>query len=72
MTRGLLLVLIRAYRYLISPLLGPVCRFEPSCSAYALACVERFGAARGSWLTVKRLCRCHPFSPGGLDLPPES
>lgn len=72
MTRALVLSLIRAYRYLISPLLGPVCRFEPSCSAYGLACVERFGAARGSWLTVKRLCRCHPFTPGGFDPPPES
>ncbi|MFO0607482.1 MAG: membrane protein insertion efficiency factor YidD [Polyangiales bacterium] len=72
MTRALLLALIRAYRYLISPLLGPVCRFEPSCSVYGLACVTRFGAARGSWLTVKRLCRCHPFNPGGHDPPPES
>lgn len=71
MIRALLLALIRAYRYFISPLLGPVCRFEPSCSQYGLACIERFGAARGSWLTVKRICRCNPFHPGGYDPPPD-
>jgi hypothetical protein len=72
MMRTFLLALFRVYRYFVSPLLGPVCRFEPSCSAYGLACVERFGALRGSWLTMKRLARCHPLCPGGLDLPPES
>lgn len=71
MMRALLLGLIRAYRYLISPLLGPVCRFEPSCSCYSMTCIERFGALRGTWLTVKRLARCHPFCPGGYDPPPE-
>jgi putative membrane protein insertion efficiency factor len=71
MVRALLLWLLRVYRFFVSPLLGDVCRFEPSCSRYASACVERFGAARGSWLAAKRLCKCHPFHPGGYDPPPE-
>ncbi|MFO0647502.1 MAG: membrane protein insertion efficiency factor YidD [Polyangiales bacterium] len=70
MIRALLLLLIRAYRFALSPLLGNVCRFEPSCSRYSMTCIERFGAAKGSWLTVKRLARCHPFCPGGYDPPP--
>ncbi len=70
MIRALLLLLIRAYRFAISPLLGNVCRFEPSCSRYSMTCIERFGAAKGSWLTIKRLSRCHPFCPGGYDPPP--
>lgn len=70
MMRALLLGLLRLYRLLLSPLLGNVCRFEPSCSRYATACIERFGAGRGSWLAAKRLCRCHPFHPGGYDPPP--
>ena len=69
--RALLLLLLRFYRAALSPYLGNVCRFEPSCSRYSTACIERFGAARGTWLTVKRLCRCHPFHPGGWDPPPE-
>lgn len=71
MIRALFLLLLRLYRYLLSPLFGPSCRFEPSCSRYATACVERFGAARGSWLAVKRVCRCHPWNAGGYDPPPE-
>ncbi len=70
MIRALLLALIRAYRFALSPLLGNVCRFEPSCSRYSMTCIERFGAAKGSWLTLKRLGRCHPFCPGGYDPPP--
>lgn len=66
-----LLVLIRVYQRLLSPLLGDVCRFHPSCSRYAATCLERFGVVRGSALAVWRLCRCHPFHPGGVDLPPE-
>jgi putative membrane protein insertion efficiency factor len=65
-----LMMLIRAYQRLISPLLGRVCRFEPSCSTYALQCVETHGAARGSLLSVIRLCKCHPLHPGGYDPPP--
>lgn len=70
MIRELLLLLLRIYRATLSPLLGNVCRFEPSCSRYATACVEHWGAGRGSWLAVKRLCKCHPFHPGGYDPPP--
>ena len=70
MTR-VLLVLLRGYRRWISPLLGPRCRFAPSCSAYAVEALTVHGAARGSWLTVRRLVRCHPFHPGGHDpVPP--
>ena len=65
-----LLLLIRAYQLVISPLLGPVCRFEPSCSRYAAACLSLHGAWKGSILAVKRIARCHPFNPGGYDPPP--
>ncbi len=68
--RWLLLRLIRLYQVTISPMLGPVCRFEPSCSRYTFTCIERFGALRGGWLGLKRLLRCHPFHPGGYDPPP--
>ena len=66
-----LIFLIRAYRWLLSPLLGPACRFEPSCSAYAEEALRRHGAARGSWLAIKRLGRCHPLCRGGIDPVPE-
>ena len=52
---------IQAYRFILSPLLGPVCRFQPSCSAYALEAIEKHGALRGLWLTMQRLARCHPI-----------
>jgi putative membrane protein insertion efficiency factor len=65
--RTILKALINAYRWLISPLLGPNCRFYPSCSAYALESLERFGAGRGSWLALRRIARCHPWHPGGYD-----
>jgi putative membrane protein insertion efficiency factor len=65
-----LIFLIRIYQAILSPLLGRVCRFEPSCSRYAVACLEGHGALRGSLLSVKRLCKCHPFHPGGHDPPP--
>ena len=71
MIRSLLLLLLRVYRATLSPLLGNVCRFEPSCSRYATACIDRFGAARGSWLAAQRLVKCHPFHPGGHDPPPQ-
>jgi putative membrane protein insertion efficiency factor len=65
--------LITGYRKFISPLLGAHCRFYPSCSAYALEAIQVHGAGRGSWLGVRRLSRCHPFHPGGLDpVPPAS
>jgi len=70
MTR-LLIGLVRAYRAVLAPLLAPRCRFVPSCSAYALAALETHGALRGSWLTLRRLGRCHPFHRGGVDpVPP--
>ncbi len=70
--RALLLLLIRAYRLALSPVLGPACRFEPSCSAYAEEALARFGAARGSYLAIRRILRCHPFSRAGVDPVPSS
>ncbi|CAN5872833.1 membrane protein insertion efficiency factor YidD [soil metagenome] len=70
MTR-LLILALRAYRTAISPLYGDVCRYYPSCSAYALEAVRRHGAARGSALALRRLGRCHPWAAGGVDpVPP--
>lgn len=70
MTRPLL-ALLRFYRRWISPALGQRCRFAPSCSAYAMEALTVHGAARGSWLAVRRIGRCHPFHPGGHDpVPP--
>jgi putative membrane protein insertion efficiency factor len=63
----LLIGFLKAYRLVISPLYGNVCRYYPSCSAYALTAVQLHGAARGSWLATKRLARCHPWARGGYD-----
>jgi putative membrane protein insertion efficiency factor len=65
--RGLLVGLIRGYRRLLSPLLGPRCRFHPSCSSYGLEAVRVHGATKGSLLTVARICRCNPWNSGGVD-----
>lgn len=65
------LLLIRIYQLVVSPLLGPRCRFEPSCSQYAATCLRRFGLIRGGWLAARRVLRCHPFNPGGHDPPPD-
>jgi putative membrane protein insertion efficiency factor len=67
----LLIGLLKAYRAVISPLYGQVCRYHPSCSAYALDAVREYGALRGSWLAARRLGRCHPWAAGGYDpVPP--
>jgi putative membrane protein insertion efficiency factor len=63
----LLQALIRAYQLLLSPFLGNHCRFTPSCSRYASEAISRYGAAKGTWLAIKRLARCHPFCDGGYD-----
>lgn len=62
---------IQFYRKVISPLKPPTCRFYPTCSAYGLEAIEKHGALRGSWLTIKRISKCHPFHPGGIDYVPE-
>lgn len=72
MLRRFMIACIRLYQVGVSPLLGPCCRFSPSCSHYAVACIHDHGALRGGWLTLRRLLRCHPWHPGGLDLPPPS
>ena len=71
MMRRLLIGLVKGYRLLLSPWLGSACRFEPSCSVYALGALERHGALRGSALTAWRLLRCHPWCAGGHDPVPE-
>lgn len=70
--RAVLRALIRGYQILLSPLLGPRCRFYPSCSHYALEALDTHGLPRGAWLTLKRLGRCHPWHPGGFDPVPVS
>ena len=69
--RKILIFFIRAYQYIISPMLGPHCRFYPTCSCYAQTALERHGVIRGGWLAVKRVGRCHPWHPGGEDPVPE-
>ena len=79
MIKALLLFLLRLYRYLsplkmllpAPPLAGRCCRFHPTCSRYAHEAIEKLGPARGSWLALKRLARCHPFADGGVDPVPE-
>jgi hypothetical protein len=70
--RRLLLGLLHTYKLALSPFLGRHCRFHPSCSAYAVLAVRRFGARRGGWLAARRLLRCHPGHAGGVDHVPES
>ena len=65
-------ILIRLYQWTVSPLLGPACRFHPTCSQYALEAIRRFGVLRGGWLAMRRIGRCHPWHPGGYDPVPQS
>lgn len=65
--RGLAVFLLRFYKRFLSPLLPPMCRFEPTCSMYAMHAIEKHGVLRGAWLGLRRLSRCHPFNPGGWD-----
>ncbi|MDB5900360.1 MAG: rane protein insertion efficiency factor YidD [Ramlibacter sp.] len=72
MMRSLLIALVKGYRLLLSPWLGSACRFTPSCSAYSLEALTKHGAAAGSYLTLARLARCHPWCSGGHDPVPEN
>ena len=69
--RQLLMWIIRGYQLGLSPMLGPRCRFYPSCSCYAHTAIERYGVLRGLWLGLRRLLRCHPFAEGGYDPVPD-
>lgn len=64
-----LILIIRSYQTFISPLTGPSCRFTPTCSSYAIGAIGKHGPIRGSWAAIKRICRCHPWNPGGYDPP---
>ena len=65
--RNIVIALLRAYRAVISPLYGDVCRYYPSCSAYGLTAIQEHGVVKGGWITVRRLVRCHPWAAGGID-----
>jgi hypothetical protein len=67
MMASMLKLLVRGYRFFLSPLLPPSCRFHPSCSSYAEEALGRYGALRGGWLAAHRVCRCAPWSRGGFD-----
>ncbi|AYM98337.1 hypothetical protein CLU86_3558 [Acidovorax sp. 62] len=71
MMRALLIGVVKGYRLILSPWLGSACRFEPTCSAYSLQALEQHGAAVGSYLTLRRLVRCHPWCDGGHDPVPQ-
>jgi putative membrane protein insertion efficiency factor len=65
--KKILIAIVKLYKFLISPILPGSCRFVPSCSEYSLEALERYGALKGTWLSVRRVARCHPFHPGGFD-----
>jgi uncharacterized protein len=71
MLKKFFILLIRFYQIVISPIKPPSCRFYPTCSQYGLEAIQRFGAIKGGWLTIKRISKCHPFHPGGVDPVPE-
>lgn len=67
MGRKIFVFLIKIYQKIISPLKPPSCRFYPTCSQYGIEAIQRFGAIKGGWLTIKRILKCHPFHEGGID-----
>lgn len=69
--KTLFIGIIQFYQKVISPLKPPTCRFYPTCSHYGLEAIKRFGAIKGGWLTIKRISKCHPFHPGGIDHVPD-
>ncbi|KIL43945.1 membrane protein insertion efficiency factor YidD [Jeotgalibacillus soli] len=69
--KQIMLLLIRFYQKIISPITPPSCRFYPTCSHYGMEAVEKHGAIRGGFLTIKRILKCHPFHPGGVDMVPD-
>ena len=69
--RNIIIYMLKGYAFLISPFLGNRCRFYPSCSSYAMDAIESYGVIRGSWLTIKRLSKCHPGHDGGFDPVPD-
>jgi putative membrane protein insertion efficiency factor len=71
MLKKVFISIIRFYQVAISPIKPPSCRFYPTCSHYGLEAVQRFGAFKGGWLTLKRILKCHPFHPGGIDPVPD-
>lgn len=68
--KKLLLLIIRGYQLILSPMLGSHCRYYPSCSCYTHTAIEKYGVFKGSWLGIKRISRCHPWAEGGIDLVP--
>ncbi|MFU8784634.1 membrane protein insertion efficiency factor YidD [Aliidiomarina sp.] len=70
--RGIMIAMIRFYQLAISPLLGPRCRFYPTCSEYTIIALKQYGVLKGSWLAIKRISKCHPGNPGGFDPVPGS
>jgi len=69
--KSAILLLIKAYQYFISPLIGNCCRFYPSCSSYTTSAIKKFGLSKGSFLGIKRISKCHPWNKGGFDPIPE-
>jgi putative membrane protein insertion efficiency factor len=65
--KKLLLLIVRGYQLLLRPVLPPACRFSPSCSQYSLEAINKYGALKGAWLSIKRIIRCNPWNPGGYD-----
>ena len=67
MMKKIMILLIRGYQIFLSPLLGSNCRFTPTCSQYAIEAIRKYGVLKGGWMSIKRICKCHPWHPGGYD-----